>query len=54
LLTKQEQKPYKFTFFSEKEIILKGTNISINYLNDKIQDNSELKNIELENMINEI
>ena len=54
LLTKQKQKPYEFTFYKEKGIILKYTSITINYLNNSIQDVCELKPIELENLINEI
>ncbi len=54
LLTEQKRKPYKFTIFRKKEIILKYTNITINDLNNNIQSISELKNIELENLINEI
>lgn len=55
LLTKQKQKPYKLIFFNEKEIILKDTNIKINYcLNNNFHDINQLKNNELENLINEI
>ena len=53
LLTNQKQKPYKFRFFKEKEIILKDTNITINNLKKNIQGIFEIKNIELENLINE-
>ena len=54
LLTKHKQKPYEFTFYKEKGIILKYTSITINYLNNSIQDVCELKPNELENLINEI
>ena len=54
LLTNQTQKPYKFTWFSEKGIIHKYTYITTNNLNSNIQSVRELKNIEMENLINGI
>ena len=54
LLTSKQKKPYNFTFLQEKGIILKYTTITLNNLNNSIHDISELKNNELENLIDEI
>ena len=54
LLSSHQKKPYNFAFFNEKDIILKYTTITLNNFNNSIHDISELKDNELENLIDEI
>ena len=54
LLTKKNQNPYNLVFYKENGIILKYTNITSYDLNYNIQDVSELKKIDLEEIFNGI